>query len=55
MVSAAHHLVALQLVLSMNGVKPGGSSCSSMNASGRARIADRAGVGVAVGVHGFCG
>ena len=24
MVSAAHHLVALQLVLSMNGVKPGG-------------------------------
>jgi hypothetical protein len=24
MLSAAHHLVALQLTLSMNGVKPGG-------------------------------
>src|ERR1700683_4295490 len=32
MVSAAHHLVLLQLSLSTNGVKPGGYSCSSMNA-----------------------
>ena len=56
MVSAEHHFVALQLSLSMNGVKPGGYSCSS-------RKAEPAAFGSLIspeflslsGLHGFCG
>src|ERR1019366_324772 len=55
MVRAAHHLVALQLVLSANGGEPGGYSCSSMNAEPAAFATFKPTLVSLSGVHGFCG
>ena len=56
MVSAAHHWVVLQLSLSTKGVKPGGYSCSSMNADPASSGSVIAPMLLSLsGVHGFCG
>ena len=56
MVTAAHHLVLVQLMLSANGANPGGYSCSSMNAEPAAfGSLIRPELLSLSGLQGFCG
>ena len=55
MVGAERHFVLLQLSLSMNGVKPGGYSCSSRKAE-PASLGRLNPVFLSLsGLHAFCG
>ena len=55
-VSAAHHLLLLQLALSMNGVKPGRIQLQlEERRAGRIRVADDPELLSLSGLHGFCG